>query len=465
MTRKKEPTIIPQLAIVGMGREGLAYGVNESGRKIYVENGTVGDRGVVQVFKRMKGASLGKIIDWHERSSQRIEPICEHFSLCGGCKWQFVDYAQQLIWKQQFIEEEFRELTDLAVPPVVPSPQIYFYRNKLEFSATNDRWLNEIEQGQSIASKNALGYHVPNRWARIFDVCCCHLQPDPSNAIRQFVKELAEKLGIDFYDLHQQTGTLRNLIVRTSSMGELMVILSFYPTQNELQLELLDQLLAKFPQITSLYSVQNSKGNDTIYDCSLSLYAGKPYIIEKLGELEFAITPKSFFQVNCSQANRLVQIVKDFSQITPDQIVYDLYCGTGTIALSIAHLAKQVIGIELVEDAIKDAKFNAELNHISNVNFLVGDMKDIFQSTTTTHYGKPDLVITDPPRSGMMPIVIQQLLAILPTKIIYVSCNPATQARDIKLLTDKYQITNLQALDMFPQTAHVENIVALELKS
>ncbi|MFN3927876.1 MAG: 23S rRNA (uracil(1939)-C(5))-methyltransferase RlmD [Pseudanabaenaceae cyanobacterium] len=461
MSRKKTAVVIPKLVITNMGREGIPYGYSEQGRKIYVKDAVVGDICDVQIFKQVKGARIGKAIHFYRRSALRIEPVCAHFSICGGCQWQFVSYEQQLQWKWELVKELFAPLTDIEIPSVLPSPQTLFYRNKLEFSATSDRWLTEAETAVEITNKNALGYHVPDRWSKIFQVNQCYLQPDPSNQIRLVVKELAEKLGMTFYNPITQIGTLRNVIIRTSTTGQVMVIIAFYPSQLELQSVLLAELIRAIPSITSLYSVQNAKGNDTIYNCELSLVAGQPHIIEKLGDLQFAITPKSFFQVNTPQAIKLFQTVLDFAQVTSKDLIYDLYCGTGAISLFVAPHACQVIGIELIPDAIQDAKLNAELNHITNVEFLTGDLQITLQPELIKKYGQPDLVITDPPRSGMTPKVIQQLLTILPQKIIYVSCNPVSQARDVQLLLTKYQISQIQPVDMFPQTAHVENIVLL----
>lgn len=452
-----------------MSPEGIAYGWSEQGKKIYVENGVIGDICDVKIYKREKGSYTGKAIYFHKRSDLRLEPICPHFGLCGGCRWQFVSYEQQLLWKQELVQELF----DIPIPPVLPAPQTLFYRNKLEFSATNDRWVTELESPELTGNKsvgeapeaNALGFHVPHRWAKIFQVDTCYLQPDPSNSLRLAIKEIAEELGITFYNPVQQIGTLRNVTIRTSSTGQVMVIIAFYPDQLEQQIALLSRLYQRFPTITSLYSVQNAKGNDSIYDCELSLFAGQPYIMEKIGDLSFAITPKSFFQVNTSQAERLFQLVLEFAQLNNNETVYDLYCGTGAISLTAARHSQKVVGIELIADAIRDAKFNAELNNITNVEFITGDLQTISIPNLVCQYGQPDVVITDPPRSGMTNKVIAQLLTIAPAKIIYVSCNPVTQARDVKNLLHKYHVRKIQPLDMFPQTAHVENVLLLEAMS
>lgn len=455
---------INSLAVTAMDCSGLAYGWSNSGRKILVENAMVGDICDVQIVQRQKGKSIAKIVGFVSRSPQRIEPLCHHFSICGGCKWQFAEYRQQLLWKHEFVQQAFEKynIKHLAVPDVLPAPNIYYYRNKLEFSATSDRWLYEHELEQDQLDKNALGYHVPNRWSKIFDVVYCHLQPEPSNTIRETVKKLAKQLNMSFYNPVTQTGTLRNLVVRHTSLGELMVIVQFSPSESEKQELLLQNLRNSFPQISSLYSVENAKGNDTFYDCQLKLHSGKEYIIEQIGDLQFAITPKSFFQVNSAQAFNLFSVVKNFAQATQASVVYDLYSGTGVIALFLAKNAKQVIGIESVKDVVLDAQRNAQINHIDNVQFLAGDMKDQFSEATFNTYGQPDVVITDPPRSGMHQQVIQQLLDVASPRIVYVSCNPETQARDISLMQKQYQIVNVQPVDMFPQTPHVENVVLLE---
>ncbi|MFN3360399.1 MAG: 23S rRNA (uracil(1939)-C(5))-methyltransferase RlmD [Pseudanabaenaceae cyanobacterium] len=454
--------IISQLEITNMGREGIAYGCSEQGKKIYVENGVVGDICDVQIYQKQKGNYIGKAIYFHKRSDLRQEPVCAHFGLCGGCRWQFVNYGQQLLWKQELVQELFTGIVNVPIPPVLPAPQTLFYRNKLEFSATNDRWLTAAELEQAIGDKNALGFHVPHRWGKIFQVDKCYLQPDPSNPIRLAVQRIAIELGMTFYNPVTQRGTLRNVIIRTSSLGEVMVIIVFYPDQLELQTALLSQLQQKFPAITSLYAVHNAKANDSIYDCELSLFAGQPYIVEKIGDLRFAITPKSFFQVNTSQAERLFQVVLDFAALKSNEIVYDLYCGTGAISLIVARHSRKVVGIELIPDAIGDAQFNATLNQITNAEFLTGDLQTILTPELISHQGQPDVVITDPPRSGMTNKVLSRLLAMSPRQIIYVSCNPATQARDVQILSSKYRVTKIQPVDMFPQTPHVENVVLLE---
>jgi len=458
------PNIISSLEIIGMDSSGLAYGYSKTGRKILVEKAMIGDVCDVQIVQRKKGISIAKIISFLSKSPQRIAPICEHFVICGGCKWQFAEYAQQLHWKQEFVRTAFAQyaIPQLPASEILPSPHIYYYRNKLEFSATSDRWLYGHELESENIDSNALGYHVPNRWSKIFRVDFCHLQAEPSNAIRKAVENIARCLKMSFYNPITQEGTLRNIVIRNTSTGELMVIVQFYPHASNRTELLLRELLDNFPQITSLYAVENAKGNDTFYDCELKLFFGKEYITEQIGDVKFAITPKSFFQVNTLQAYNLFSCVKDYAQINSNDIVYDLYCGTGAIALVIAPNARQVIGIESVGEAVLDARRNAQINNIDNVSFLAGDMKDMFSKHTITTYGKPDVVITDPPRCGMHQQVVQQLLDICPQRIVYVSCNPETQARDISLMLRQYQITKMQPVDMFPQTAHVENVVLLE---
>ncbi len=458
------PKIVPNLAITAMDASGLAYGTTQTGQKILVQKGMVGDVCDVQIIQRKKGVSIAKIINLICPSSDRIAPPCQHFDICGGCQWQFAQYRQQLQWKKAFVESAFSKygIDQLPIAEVLPSPNTYYYRNKLEFSATSDRWLDEQELAQEITDKNALGYHVPNRWSKIFDVQFCHLQAEPSNAIREAVRHLAKQHNLSFYNPITQQGTLRNLVIRNTSLGELMVIVQFYPSERDKQEFLLHGLLERFPEITSLYSVENSKGNDTFYDCELKLHFGKAYITEQIGDLKFAITPKSFFQINSDQAYNLFSVVKDYAQVGSNSIVYDLYSGTGAIALFVARSAQRVIGIESVQDAVLDAQRNALLNQIDNVHFLAGDMKDIFSEASINKYGRPDIVISDPPRCGMHQQVIEKLLDILPQRIVYVSCNPETQARDIRLLLSKYQIICMQPVDMFPQTAHVENVVLLE---
>jgi len=460
----KPPVPILSLEITAMGGDGLAFGYTATGRKIAVENATVGDICDVKIVQRKRGISIGRAVHFHKYSPHRIAPVCAHFDLCGGCRWQFASYDQQLVWKQDFVRDSFRSLgfNDIEIAPVLPSPQVYFYRNKLEFSASDDRWLDIPELGQEVTSKNALGFHVPNRWSKIFQVNYCHLQTDPSNQIRQTVQQIAEAIELDFYNPVSQTGTLRNLIIRTTNTGQVMVIVQFYPRQLDKQEQLIEQFLQVCPTMHSLYTVQNDKGNDTFYDCDTVLRWGQPYIVEELHGLKFAITPKSFFQVNPAQAENLLTVIQKFAQLTNQEIVYDLYAGTGTISLILAKQAKQVLGIELVPDAVRDAHRNKELNNLDHVDFVAGDMKEMLQPATIAQYGKPHLIVTDPPRSGMHPQVIQQLLELDAPRLIYVSCNPVSQARDIQLLGAKYRITAMQPIDMFPQTAHVENVVLLE---
>lgn len=460
--------IIEDLEIIDAGAEGKAVGKQE-GLTVFVPFAVPGDRVNVRIFKKKKGYAEGRLLDILEPSPYRISPKCPHFGICGGCKWQVMEYSRQLFYKQKQVDDNFAHLGKFEYPPVlpiIPSEKQYYYRNKLEFTFSNLRWLEdadmELQKTTSIETRG-LGFHIPGKFDKILDIKNCYLQEDPSNAIRLAVKEFALNHDLSFYNVRNHEGLLRNLIIRTSTTGEIMVIIIF-GEESEHREKLLEHLAERFPEITSLQYVINPKLNDTITDLDIILWKGKSYIHEKMEGLTFKIGPVSFYQTNGEQAYNLYKITREFAGITPEDTVYDLYTGTGTIANFVASNAKKVIGVEYVDAAIEDAKENSLTNHITNTEFYAGDMAKILTTDFISEHGKPDIVITDPPRAGMHAKVVEQLLEAAPRRIVYVSCNPATQARDLTLLSEKYGICEVQPVDMFPHTQHVENVVLCELK-
>jgi len=437
------------------------------GKTIFVTHAAPGDLADIRIIKKRKGILFGKIAQLHEPGPDRVEPKCSHFGICGGCKWQHVDYAAQTAFKANQVKENFEKIGHLDFPEMLPvkgSAEQYQYRNRLDFGFTKQRFLLEEEMGQeNIETIEGLGFHVPGRFDKILDINTCYLQDDRMNAIRRFAKKLALDMGFSFYDLRNHGGVMRSLIIRNSSLGEWMVIVAFGEENAEIPI-FLSALRDAFPEITSLMYAINTKKNDTLYDQDIQCFHGKDHILEKIGELTFKIGPKSFFQTNTAQAKVLYDITKEFAGLTGNELVYDLYSGTGSIALYVAHQAKKVVGVEFVEMAIDDAWINAKYNAIENVNFYAGDMKDILNEEFVAREGRPDVIITDPPRAGMHPEVIDMLLRLKAPKIVYVSCNPATQARDLASMQDLYQIEKVQPVDMFPHTHHVENVVLLTLK-
>ena len=467
MARRNKNKLFTEIEVTDAGAKGKAVAKSPDGRVIFIDNAVPGDIADVQTTKRRKSYYQGTAVQFHKFSDKRTEPVCQHFGTCGGCKWQNMDYKFQLQYKQNEVENNLRRLGKIELPEVTPilgSEDIYFYRNKMEFSFSDSRWLtmDEIQSGKEIEDRNALGFHFPGMWDKILDIQKCHLQADPSNAIRNFVKEFANKHSLEFFNNRQQSGLLRTLMIRTSSTGEIMVLVQFFRDETKNRELLLDALQEKFPEITSLQYVINDKGNDTIYDQEVICYAGRDHIFEEMEGLQFKINAKSFYQTNSEQAYNLYKITREYADLHGDELVYDLYTGTGTIAQFIAKKAKKVVGVEAVPEAIKDAKENAERNNIENVEFYVGDMRKVFTESFITKHGKPDVIITDPPRDGMHKDVVAQIIGILPKRIVYVSCNSATQARDLALLDEHYKVTKVRPVDMFPQTHHVENVVCLE---
>lgn len=467
MSRKRKRVIFKDLEVTDAAAKGKSIAKAPDGRVVFIKNAVPGDVATVETFKKRKGFYEAKAISFSELSDKRTEPRCPHFGVCGGCQWQHMNYESQLFYKQKEVEENLKRIAKVALPPllpIIPSEEQFFYRNKMEFSFSDNKWLTleQIQSDEIIEDRDALGFHIPGMWDKILDLDTCLLQADPSNAIRDFVKEKAKAMGLPFFNTREQTGLLRTLMIRTSSTGEIMVLIQFVHDDVENRELLMTAIAEEFPEITSLLYVINPKANDTIYDLEVEVFAGRDHIFEEMEGLTFKVNAKSFYQTNSQQAYELYKIARDFADLKGDELVYDLYTGTGTIAQFIAKNAKKVIGVESVPDAIVAANKNAERNNIDNVAFYVGDMRKVFNKEFIATHGKPQVVITDPPREGMHPAVVQQLLDLGADRIVYVSCNSATQARDIGLLDEKYKVVKVQPVDMFPQTYHVENVVLLE---
>lgn len=467
MRKNRRRKTFENVEVVDAGAKGKSVGKAPDGRVIFLTNAVPGDVVDVMTTKKRKAYFEGVATNFHTLSDKRTKPVCQHFGTCGGCKWQHMGYEHQLFFKQKEVENNLKRIGNLELPassPILGSKEQYFYRNKMEFSFSDSRWLTqeEISSDNEIENRNALGFHIPGMWDKILDIKKCHLQRDPSNAIRLEAKNFANAHGLEFFNPRKQQGLLRTLMIRTSSTGEIMVLVQFFQEDKANIVLLLDHLKDKFPEITSLQYVINSKGNDTIYDQEVICYAGRDHIFEEMEGLQFKINAKSFYQTNSEQAYELYKVTRDFAGLTGNELVYDLYTGTGTIAQFVAKNAKKVVGVESVPEAIEDAKANALHNNISNVDFFVGDMKNVFNDDFIAAHGQPDVIITDPPRDGMHKQVVEQLLNVAPLKIVYVSCNSATQARDLALMKEQYAVTQVQPVDMFPQTHHVENVVLLE---
>ncbi len=470
MRKKRVRQIFEQLEVLDAGAKGKAIAKAPDGRIIFVSNAVPGDIIDVITTKKRKAYFEGLATQFHRLSEKRTNPRCEHFGVCGGCKWQDMGYEHQLYYKQKEVVNNLRRIGHLEFAdslPILACEEQYEYRNKLEFSFSDNRWLTpeEIEKAQKIHDRNAIGFHIPGMWDKILDIRHCHLQKSPSNEIRLAIKQFAVEKGISFYSPRNRSGLLRNLMIRTSSTGQLMVLLQFFEDNPEAREDLLESIAGKFPEITSLQYVINGKANDTIYDLEIQCFKGQDHIFEQMEDLKFRITAKSFYQTNSDQALVLYKVVREFADLTGSETVYDLYTGTGTIALFLAKQANRVIGIDAVPDAIRSADFNANHNNIDNTRFFSGDMKDIFNESFIDKNGSPDLIITDPPRDGMHKKVVDQILKLGPPKIVYVSCNSATQARDLALMKEVYEIKKIQPVDMFPQTHHVENVVLLEKRN
>lgn len=467
--RKNDRVIFENVEVLDAGAKGVSVAKAPDGKVIFIPNVVPGDRVDVQTFRKRKAYYEGKAIHFHSYSQHRVEPVCQHFGVCGGCKWQNMHYSQQLEYKQNEVYNHLKRIGKIELPdfePILGSQEQFFYRNKMEFGFSNARWLTEaeIQSDTQFDNQNALGFHIPKMWDKILDINHCWLQADPSNAIRNGIRDFANANQLTFFDARHHSGLLRTLMIRTASTGEIMVLVQFFEDDQTGRNLMMDYLAATFPQITSLQYVINQKANDTLYDQEIILFKGRDYILEEMEGLYFSINAKSFYQTNSAQAYELYSITREFAGLTGNELVYDLYTGTGTIAQFVSKKAKKVIGVEAVPEAIADAKENAKRNNISNCDFFVGDMKNVFNDAFIAQHGTPDVIITDPPRDGMHKDVVEQIVRIAPKRIVYVSCNSATQARDLALMDEHYKVTRVRPVDMFPQTHHVENVVLLELR-
>lgn len=467
--KKKELPLAEQVEITGIAAEGKAVARLDD-LVVFVPYGAPGDVADIQLFRKKHNYAEGRLVTLHKSSPLRTEPFCEHFGICGGCKWQHLAYPEQLRWKQQQVTDALTRIGKVDLPeisPILGSENTRFYRNKLEFTFSDKSWLTpeELASDQAFVCRDALGFHIPGMFDKVLDIRKCWLQDDISNRIRLFIRRYAIEHRYPFFNLRNQEGLMRNLIIRTSSTGEVMLIVVFYRPEEEKIQALLEAVKREFPQLTSLLYIVNEKANDTITDQEVQVFCGRDHIFEEMEGLRFKIGPKSFYQTNSSQAYLLYRTAREFAGLTGKESVYDLYTGTGTIANFVASQARRVVGIEYVPEAIADARENARLNGIGNTLFYAGDMKDILTPAFIAEHGKPDVIITDPPRAGMHEDVVNAMLFAAPRRIVYVSCNPATQARDLNLLDGSYRVTRVQPVDMFPHTHHVENVVLLEART
>lgn len=467
--KKKKNIVLENIQMLSAGAKGVAVGRTAEGKTVLVTGAVPGDVVNVRVRKSKSKYYEGDVETLVESSPWRVTPRCIHFGVCGGCKWQNLSYSKQLEFKEQEVLNNIRRIggiEDFQALPILGSEEQYFYRNKMEFSFSDARWLTpaEVNSDEKIGTKNALGFHIPGMWSKILDLKECWLQEDPSNAIRLAVREYAESAQLEFFNVREHQGFLRTLMLRQNSAGEWMVLFQLFREEKEHQSALFDFLLAKFPQIKTLLFAINPKANDSLYDLDVQTYFGPGFLMEEMDGLKFKIGPKSFFQTNYRQALELYRKTLEFAGLSGNEVVYDLYTGTGTIAQYVARKARLVIGIESVQEAIDAAKEHAALNGLDNCTFYCGDMKEVFTEEFLKAHPKADVLITDPPRDGMHPKVVEQILTLRPEKIVYVSCNSATQARDLALMKEVYQVDKILPVDMFPQTHHVENIALLKRK-
>lgn len=471
---RKKNVVLQQVPVQDYAAEGKAISRIE-GKVVFIEGAVPGDVVDVRLSKNKKEWSEGKAIHFHEWSKDRVDAFCQHFGVCGGCKWQMLPYEKQLQYKQQEVEQNLLRIGKVALPAIetiIGCKDHTHYRNKLEFTFSNKRYLlpSEMSGRDIIPAENALGFHVPRLFDKVIDITTCHLMPEPVNAIKNTIRQFALQHQYSFYDIKAHSGWLRTLIVRISTLGEVMVNVCLGYDDETARKNLFDHLLNAVPGITTLLYTINPKLNDTIYDLQPQAYSGKGFIMEKLRtaggkELLFKIGPKSFFQTNTRQAERLYQVAENFTELTGKEIVYDLYCGTGSIGLFVSEGASKIVGVEAVAEAVEDAKENAKLNNIHHAHFFSGDVIDICNDRFFAEQGRPDVIITDPPRAGMHDKLVKKILETEAPVVVYVSCNPATQARDLNLLGEKYAVTRVQPVDMFPHTHHIENVVQLKLKS
>jgi len=470
VARKNKKTVINNIRLERYAAEGRSVARFNEGKTIFVEGAVPGDVADILVLKNKKSYAEGKVLQITEYSKDRVTPFCSHFGICGGCKWQMLPYEKQLVYKQQQVADQLSRIGQITLPeqePIIGSREQRYYRNKLEFTFSTRQYLSqqELEQaeGEPIAQKPVLGFHAPGLFDKIVDIDTCYLQPEPTNTIKNLLRSLALEHQFAFYDHRSKEGWLRNVIIRVASTGEVMVNLIVQHDAEPLKF-ILDTLLEAVPEITSLHYTINPKLNDTIYDLPVTTYFGKGFIEEHLEHFRFKISPKSFFQTNSRQAERLYQVVRSFAGLSGKETVYDLYCGTGSIGIFLSGGAQKIIGIETVADAVADAKENAAWNGLTHCRFFAGDVSQVATDDFFREHGHPDVIITDPPRAGMHEKLIAQILQIRAPRVVYVSCNPATQARDLQLLDAAYRVSRLQPVDMFPHTHHIENVALLELK-
>lgn len=475
MKKIKQPQFINNVEIIDAGSEGMSIAKPEE-KVVFIPFGAPGDIVDIQVFKKKSNCFDGKIVNIVKESDKRVKPVCQHFGLCGGCKWQHLDYQWQLYYKQKQVKDNLDRIAKIEYPEITPilgCEKQYYYRNKVEYSFSNRKWLTDGAPAGTYTEEQCkgFGYHLPGLFDRVIDIEHCYLQAEPSNEIRLFIKDFTMEKGLSYHNVRAHQGTMRNVIVRCNGKGEFMVIIIINEENPIVRNELIPALSEKFPQIISIMLVINPKFNDTISDLPFECLKGDPYLIEtmkspRIGfeDLSFRVGPVSFFQTNVYQAERLYKAAFNLADVSGDELMYDLYTGTGTIALYFSRFVKKVVGIEYVEEAIADARINAQINNIDNATFYAGDMAKVLDDTFIVENGTPDIIVTDPPRAGMADKVIEQLKKIKAKKIIYISCNPATQARDLQLLNDLYEVVAVQPVDMFPHTQHVENIASLKLR-
>jgi 23S rRNA (uracil1939-C5)-methyltransferase len=465
---RKKNVVLLQVTVEDYAAEGKALGKTD-GKVIFISGAVPGDVVDVQLSKNKKDWAEGKAIHFYSYSKDRVEAFCEHFGVCGGCKWQMLPYEKQLHNKQNEVAQNLRRLGKIALPeimPIIGCDTFARYRNKLEFTFSNRRYLlsSEMETAAEIVQHNGLGFHVPRLFDKVIDINICHLMVEPTNAIKNTIRRFALENNYAFYDIRNHSGWLRTLVLRICTTGEVMVNLCIAYEDEPAIKKLFDHLLQQVPAVTTLLYTINPKKNDSIHDLQPQVYYGKGYAMEMLGSFQFKIGPKSFFQTNTKQGEKLYTVTRDFAELTGAETVYDLYCGTGSIGIFVSQLAKKIIGVEVIEEAIEDAKENAALNNIQHAHFFAGDVIDVCNDVFFATHGRPDVIITDPPRAGMHEKLVKKILAIAAPTVVYVSCNPATQARDLQLLDEKYRVTRVQPVDMFPQTHHIENVVQLKLK-
>jgi len=467
MGRRKKPKLFPGVSFTGIADKGRAVGRTEDGQVIFAEGVVPGDVADVLVRRKKKGVLMGQAQEIRAYGEERVTPFCQHFWQCGGCKWQHLDYAAQVQHKEQVVRDALQRIAKVEVGqflPIKAAERTRYYRNKLEFSFSNKRWLQPEELNTEVSNKaNVLGFHPAGAFDKVIDIEHCWLQPEPSNHLRNGIKALAIEQGLSFHDARAHEGFLRQVMFRITTAGEILVLLSFHQDKPELYRPFLDELLQRFPAITTLCYCINPKLNDFLYDLDMHTYAGKGYVEEWLGDIRFKLGPKSFFQTNTYQAKVLYDTVVEFAELEGTENVYDLYTGIGSIALYLAAYCRQVVGIEEIPEAISDARTNAALNKLENTVFHAGDVKDMLTPEFAAQHGRPDVLITDPPRAGMHPKVVKMLLELGAPRLVYVSCNPSTQARDLQVLSEQYRVRKMQPVDMFPHTHHIENVALLEL--